>query len=79
MVKTGGPCQENNSSVLAWIIQISNRACKAAIDVYPDFGNELEVFNVDFDLVAGYKGLSGLVLFLDLDSLDEIGVPFWVC
>jgi hypothetical protein len=44
-----------------------------------DFGYELEIFNVDFDLVAVAEHLGSLVFFLHLDPLDEFGVPFWVC
>lgn len=40
-----------------------------------DFGNELESFDVDLDLVAGCQGDSWLIRLLYLDTLDPFRVP----
>ena len=45
---------------------------------YLDVRNKFESLNIDLDLVACSKGCTSLVLFLDLNALDPLRVPFRV-
>jgi hypothetical protein len=45
---------------------------------HPDLSDEFPSFNVALELVSVHEGLRCLGLILDLDALDEIGVPFGV-